>query len=118
VLYSAARRLALLLGGLTAGIALIAVAFGLLLDTSLPRTISLGYYAVGAFMLVIGFALGNRGPVRTDDESHVGLRRRRQLRGATPDEQEDSIATSALFVFVGVTLVLIGVAVDTRIELF
>ena len=68
-------------------------------------------------MLVIGFALGNRGPVRTDEESHVGLRRRRQLRGATPEEQDDSIATSALFVFVGVALVLIGVAIDSRIDL-
>ena len=93
------------------------VAFGLLLDASLPRAISLGYYAVGAFLLVIGFALGNRGPVRTDDESHVGLRRRRQLRGATAEEQHESIATSALFVFVGVALVLIGVAVDSRIDL-
>jgi hypothetical protein len=107
----------LLLGGLTVGIALGAVAFGLLLDASLPRAISLGYYAIGAFLLVVGFALGNRGPVRTDEESLVGLRRPRRLRGATPEEQEDSIATSALFVFVGVALVLIGVAVDSRIDL-
>jgi uncharacterized membrane protein YidH (DUF202 family) len=117
VLHAAARRLALLLGGLTAGIALAAVAFGLLLDTSLPRAISLGYYAIGAFLLVVGFALGNRGPVRTDEESLVGIRRPRRLRTATAQEQQDSIATSALFVFVGVTLVLIGVAVDSRIDL-
>lgn len=117
MLQAAARRLALLLGGLAAGIALGAVAFGLLLDASLPRAISLGYYAIGAFLLVVGFALGNRGPVRTDEESLVGLRRPRRIRGATPEEQQDSIATSALFVFVGVALVLIGVAVDSRIDL-
>jgi hypothetical protein len=118
LLHAAARRLALLLGGLTVGIAVAAVAFGLLLDASLPRAISLGYYGIGAFLLVVGFALGNRGPVRTDDEgSLVGLRRPRRLRGATPQEQQDSISSSALFVLVGVVLVLIGVAVDSRVDL-
>jgi hypothetical protein len=118
VLHAASRRLAVLLGGLTAGIALAAVPFGLLLDASLPRAISLGYYATGAFLLVVGFAFGNRGPVRTDDEgSLVGLRRPRRLRTATPQEQQDSISTSALFVFVGVVLVLIGAAVDSRVDL-
>jgi len=118
VLRAAARRLALLLGGLIAGIALAAVPLGLLLDAPLSRAISLGYYAIGAFLLVVGFALSNRGPVRTTDEaSLVGLRRPRRLRGATPQEQQDSIATSALFVLVGVALVLIGVAVDSRVDL-
>ncbi len=118
MLRAAARRLALLLGGLTAGIALVAVPFGLLVDTPLLRAISLGYYAIGAFLLVVGFALGNRGPIRTDDESSlVGLRRPRRLRRATPYEQQDSIATSAIFVLVGVVLVLIGVAIDSRVDL-
>lgn len=92
--------------------------FGLILDASLPRAISLGYYGTGAFLLVVGFALSNRGPVRTVDESSlVGLRRPRRLRVATPQEQQDSIATSALFVLVGIALVLIGVAVDSRVDL-
>lgn len=118
VLRAAARRLALLLGALIAGIALAAVPLGLLLDAPLSRAISLGYYAIGAFLLVVGFALSNRGPVRTIDEaSLVGLRRPRRLRGATSLEQQDSIATSALFVLVGVALVMVGVAVDSRVDL-
>lgn len=118
MLLAAARRFGIILGSAAAGIAAVAALFGLLLDAPIDRAISLGYYGVGSFLLVAGFFLGNRGPVRpADDVPHLGLRRPRRLRGATGDEQLDSLATSAVFVLIGLTLVLLGVVVDTRVEL-
>jgi hypothetical protein len=38
----------------------------------------------------------------------------RALRWATPDEQNDTINNSAVFIVLGLVLVLIGVLVDSR----
>ena len=102
-----------------------ALLFGTLAGADLARAISLGFYLVGSFLLVGGFFVGNRGPVRLKkDETEGGmpilglpLLGGRSMRWATPEEREDAISMSAVFVTLGFVLILIGVAVDTRVSL-
>jgi hypothetical protein len=93
---------------------------GLVLDTSLSRAISLGFYVMGSFLLVSGFFVGNRGPVRLKgEEGSPGpfLVGSRFMRWATPAEREETINLSAIFIGLGFVLILVGVAADNRYNL-
>src|SRR5919198_5853285 len=101
--------LALLTAGLTAaGSALL----GTLAGASLSRSLSLGFYAVGSFLLVAAFFVGNRGPVRLRSESPGAgfavfpMFGARKLGWATPSEQQEAISDSAIFMVLGFLLVL------------
>ena len=117
---AAARRLALLVLGcsiLTAGFSAL---FGELLGASLDRAVSLGFYGLGCFLMVSGFFVGNRGPARVKSEASgwsmlplPGFGERR-LRWASLDEQNETINNSAVFIVLGLILILIGVVVDSR----
>jgi len=117
---AAARRLALLVLGcsiLTAGFSAL---FGELLGASLDRSVSLGFYGLGCFLMVSGFFVGNRGPARVKSEASgwsmlplPGFGERR-LRWASLDEQNETINNSAVFIVLGLILILIGVIVDSR----
>jgi hypothetical protein len=117
---AAARRLALLVLGcsiLTAGFSAL---FGELLGASLDRAVSLGFYGLGCFLMVSGFFVGNRGPARVKSEASgwsmlplPGFGERR-LRWASLDEQNETINNSAVFIVLGLILILIGVIVDSR----
>jgi hypothetical protein len=115
------RRLASLVGASLGVVLLVAAALALLLGTGLARSVSLGFYLVGTFLLVGGFFFGNRGPVRLrgrpGEEGFFGVSGRRRIGWATPEEQEDALATSAVYVGLGVLLVLVGVVVDDRFTL-
>src|SRR3954470_23996697 len=117
---AALRRLTLLVVGCSLGIAAISALFGALLGASLDRAVALGFYGLGCFLMVSGFFVGNRGPARVKSESAgwsmvpgfgSGARR---LRWATPEEQNETINNSAVFIVLGLILVLIGVVVDSR----
>lgn len=115
---AAARRFATLLlaaGGITA---VAAAALGALAGSSLARSVSLGFYLVGSFLVVAGFFLGNRGPVRAKDDegAFLGIFAVRR-RWAEADEHATTINDSALFVSLGFVLILLGVAVDSRYQL-
>jgi hypothetical protein len=122
---AAGRRFAGLL--LLASILTIAgsIFFGLLAGASMTRAISLGFYLIGSFLLVGGFFVGNRGPVRLKKEDAAGgmpilglpLLGGRSMRWATPDEREEAISMSAVLVTLGLVLILIGVVVDSRVTL-
>jgi hypothetical protein len=124
MLLAALRRFALLVllcAGLTVvGSLLVGVALG----TSLDRTLALGFYFVGCFLLVAGFFIGNRGPARVESESAgpsmlpFGMFGARRLRWATPGEQQETIMSSGLFISLGVILIVIGTLVDSRQSLF
>src|SRR3954451_11791562 len=117
---AALRRFAALLA-LCSGLTLIvSVSLGLLAGSALDRAISLGFYGLGCFLMVAGFFVGNRGPARVKSESAgwtmlpiPGFGSRR-LRWATLDEQHETISNSAVFIVLGLILVLIGVVVDSR----
>jgi hypothetical protein len=120
MLRAALRRFFLLVAlsvGLTAGGSLLT---GALLGAGLERSLTLGFYLMGCFLMISGFFVGNRGPARLKSESAgssmmplpwFGVR---QLRWATPDEQEETINNSAVFIVLGVLLLLLGVLLDTR----
>ena len=114
---AALRRLTFLIVGCSLGITAISVAFGALLGASLDRALALGFYGLGCFLMVSGFFVGNRGPARVKSESPgwsmVPGFGSRQLRWATPDEQNETISNSAVFIILGLILVLIGVVVDS-----
>jgi hypothetical protein len=70
--------------------------------------------------MVSGFFVGNRGPSRVKSETAgstmlpiPGFGNRR-LRWATLDEQNETINNSAVFIVLGLVLVLIGVVVDSH----
>jgi len=121
---AALRRFFLLVLGaaaLTAGVSLV---FGVLAGSALDRAVSLGFYLGGCFLLLAGFFVGNRGParVKTDSSGEWGWPffggGTRKLRWATLSEQMDTINSSAVFVTIGLVLVLLGLAVDTRHSIF
>lgn len=120
----ALRRFAILLVIIAVGTAVVSMLFGLLLSASLSRSITIGFYLVGCFLLIAGFFFGNRGPARprgAEDAAagdiffRLGTRR---LRWATREEQDESIATSAVYLPIGFLLILLGVATDSQHALF
>ena len=116
MLRAAFRRFLLLLGA-CAGITFAAsVALGLAFGASFSRAVSIGFYLVGSFLLVAGFFVGNRGPVRPKGQG-PSLFGARFMRWATPLEREESLNESALYVVVGLLLIVLGVAADSRYSL-
>jgi hypothetical protein len=113
---AAARRFFTILGVLAAAICLGAVSIGLVLGISLNRSIAIGFEAFGCLFLVFGFFVGNRGPVRTRDEA-THFFGPRFLRWATPEEHQSTIADSAIFLVLGLLLILLGLAIDNRYHL-
>jgi hypothetical protein len=121
----ALRRLAfaiLICAGVTAAGSLV---IGLLLGASLEHSLVLGFYLMGCFLMLAGFFVGNRGPTRVKSESPAPsatpfgvFSGERRLRWATLNEQEETINSSAVFVGLGVVLVIIGVLLDGRHSIF
>lgn len=126
MLRAALRRFALLLAGVAAGTALVSLLIGLALGSAIDRSVSVGLYLVGSFLLVAGFFAGNRGPARLrgrEDETGavagmfgIGIAGRR-LRWATPAERDEALAHSAVFVALGFALIILGVVADGRVRL-
>ena len=117
-MWGAAGRRFLGLFLLASGITLAAsLAIGLPLGAGVSRAISVGFYCVGSFLLVSGFFVGNRGPVRLKRDVGVPLLGSRYMRWATPAEREETINLSAIFVVLGFVLIIVGVLTDTRHEL-
>jgi hypothetical protein len=102
-----------LLAGIAGITGLLSILGGLLGGGSVDRAVAIGFYLVGSFMLIAGFFIGNRGPVRPKGTGPMFFGSR-IMRWATPLEREESLNESALFVGLGFVLILIGVAVDSR----
>jgi hypothetical protein len=120
LLAAALRRFVFLSAVAAAGTALVSMAIGLLLGAGLSRSISLGFYGVGSFLLISGFFVGNRGPVRVKGDPGFGVFgvfRDRRVRWATGSEQAESLNLSFVFVALGVLLIVLGVIADTRYKL-
>jgi hypothetical protein len=121
----ALRRLAfaiVLAVGVTAAGSLV---IGLLVGASVDRSLVLGFYLMGCFLMLAGFFAGNRGPTRVKSESPAAsatpfgvFSGDRRLRWATLSEQDEAINTSAVFVALGIVLVIIGALLDSRHAFF
>jgi hypothetical protein len=123
MLVGALRRFAGLLLVLAAATVVCSLAIGLAAGSTVSRSLSIGFYLIGSFLLISGFFVGNRGPVRPKgDDPGVPffgpLMRHRMLRWATPEEREESLSISVVFVALGVVLILFGVVADTRYKLY
>ena len=89
-----------------------------LLNSSSTRAVSIGFDVVGVFLLVAGFFVGNRGPVRLKGQESATLFGQRRMRWASPREREDTLNDSAFFISMGLVMVVIGLAIDSRYPLF
>lgn len=116
---AAARRFLLLTFGIAGMTALISMAIGALAGSAIDRSISLGLYIIGSLLLVGGFFIGNRGPLRPKgDTDSFPIFGRRAVRRASPEERQEAINTSAVFVSVGFVLILLAIVADSRFDLF
>jgi hypothetical protein len=115
LLLAAARRFFTLLAAIAGATIVVSLLLGLALGTSADRAISVGLDCVGAFLLVAGFFIGNRGPARLK-EGAPPLEGRR-VRWATREERMIALNDSAIFVSVGFVLILLGIAIDSRVRL-
>jgi hypothetical protein len=116
----AIRRMVKLLLVISALTILLSASFGLLVDASILRSIAIGFYLVGCFVLIGAFFFGNRGPVRSQGEdvgSILGLGSRR-LRWATREEHEEAVNAPAVLLPLGIVLILLGIACDPMHSLF
>ena len=96
-----------------------ALVFGFATDADARRAISVAFYAMGAFLLISGFFVGNRGPVRIrgGEQGAFMFFGSRFVRWASPAEREENINLSAIFVVLGFVLILVGVSADNRYDL-
>jgi hypothetical protein len=120
LLAAALRRFVVLFAAVGAGTAAFSVGIGLLLGSSISRSLSLGFYSVGSFLLISGFFVGNRGPVRVKGDPGFGVFgvfRNRRIRWASGTEQVESLNLSFIFVVLGFLLIALGVVADTRYKL-
>jgi hypothetical protein len=108
VLVAAARRFASLVLAAAGIAAVVSLAIGFAAGSSVLRSLSVGFYASGALAVVLGVALGVRGPVRPARGERHGF----HWIGAR--EREEAISDSALFVILGLVLLALGVLTDTR----
>lgn len=125
MLIAALRRLAVLTLTAIAVSVVGSLLIGLLIGSSPRRSIVLGFYLVGSFLLIAGFFVGNRGPARVKSEGAApsvfpipGMGGARQLRWATLGEQHEAINNSAVYVALGLVLVALGVLLDSHESLF
>lgn len=115
----ALRRILKLFVVITVGTVALSALFGLLLDASIMRSIAIGFYLVGCFVLFGAFFFGNRGPIRSGGDSELGGPLRvTSRRWATKEEQEEAINSAAIFLPLGFVFILLGVVSDNKHSLF
>jgi hypothetical protein len=117
-MWSAALRRLTGLFLLASGVTLLgALVFGFAAGADRWRALSVGFYLMGSFLLIAGFFVGNRGPVRLrGSEGNTLFLGSRFVRWASPAEREENINLSAIFVILGFLLILVGVAADNRYD--
>ena len=123
MLLAALSRLAALIVLGSVVTALLSVPIGFLLGASAERALTIGFYLTGCFLMVVGFFAGNRGPARVKSETAGPALlpftfSGRRLRWATQGEQNETINNSAIFVTLGLILVVIGLLIDPNHTLF
>lgn len=99
--------------------ALISLGLGLLVGDSVSRSLSVGFYLAACMSMLLGVFFGIRPPVRQEGDAGAlgglfGVFGSGPVRFATPEEREDSLASSAVFVVLGLVLVLCGLVCDGR----
>lgn len=99
--------------------AVLSLLIGLVLGSSVVRSLTLGFYLGGCFVILAGFFLGNRGPTRVKGNSDgvggvITYFGNRRVRWASLREQNEAINNSAVFVMLGLILIFVGFAFDAK----
>jgi len=99
--------------------AAISLALGLLVGDSVNRSLSVGFYLSACLFMLLGVFFGIRPPVRQEGDAGAlgglfGVFGSGPVRFATPEEREDSLSSSAVFVILGLVLVVCGLVCDGR----
>jgi hypothetical protein len=113
VLVAGLRRFVTIFSTLAAATALISLLAALALGADVSRSLAIGFYLVGACLLIGGFFVGNRGPVRAKRNQPIPIFGTRFVRWATAEELDEAINTSAVYVSLGFALIIVGVIADT-----
>lgn len=97
----------------------LSLVIGTVLGATVSRSLTLGFYLGGCFLILAGFFVGNRGPARVKGDSDavggvVTFFGNRRVRWASLREQNEAINNSALFVTLGLILVFVGFAFDVK----
>ena len=113
------RRFLVVAGVVVVITALLSLGFGLLVGDSVNRSLSVGFYLAASMSMLLGVFFGIRPPVRQEGDAGAlgglfGVFGSGPVRFATPEEREDSLASSAVFVVLGLVLVLCGLVCDGR----
>jgi hypothetical protein len=113
VLLAGARRIALIYAGLLGATAVVSGLLGLAAGSVL-RGLAVGYYSVGAVLLLGCFVVGARGPLRGVSErgESVPVLGARRLRRATPDERSEASRTAILLFALGLGMIVLGSVLD------
>lgn len=117
MLRAALRRFATLVVAAAAGAALLGLVVAGVAGESLRRGLAIGFYVSGIGLCALAFLLATRPPVRSKaDGGFLGIGRWTGggVRFATREEREESINLPAIFVAIGVLLVVLGALVDSR----
>ena len=93
-----------LISGAVAAVAAVAALAG----SSADRAVAIGLYALGAFLAVIGFALGSRNLFRAQDHS-IAL--------ADPVHLWETKEAAVVLIVIGLVLLMLAVAVDPNARL-
>jgi hypothetical protein len=126
VLLSGLRRLLILFAVIFAITAVFSIVLGALAHANLERALAVGFYAVGAAVLIGSFVFGLRGPVRGELEATpeselkempvprqgLGGFMPRTFRRTTADERTDARRNSIALFGLGIALILIGSVFD------
>jgi hypothetical protein len=110
---SVARRFLLIFLGVAVGTVAVSLALGALFGASAARSISLGLYLVGSFLLVGGFLTGNR--LRGD---RALFRGHGEPRRPVVEVRQERIEVSSTLIAIGILLVVLGIVADRRVALF
>ena len=113
------RRFLIVVAVVVVVTAFLSLAFGLLVGDSVNRSLSVGFYLAASMSMLLGVFFGIRPPVRQEGDAGAlgglfGVFGSGPVRFATPEEREDSLASSAVFVVLGLVLVLCGLVCDGR----
>jgi uncharacterized membrane protein len=115
----AAKRFLLLIVGACAATAAVSLLIGAVLGARIERSLALGFYLTGCFLILAGFFVANRGPARVKGDSDavggvITFFGTRRIRWASLSEQNESINNSAVFVTLGFILIAVGFAFDAK----
>lgn len=133
MLLSGLRRLLILFVVLFALTSVISLAIGGMAHANLAHAVAVGFYAVGAGVLIASFILGMRGPLRGDPGEAtdadalerpmpsplgIGAIVPRSIRRTTVDERQDARRSSIALFALGLVLILIGAGFDPSRHVF